>query len=533
MDENLIIIEPSGSKVGVDHVSSVLELIRKAGLFLPSECGGTGVCGKCQVRIQPSIRITDTEKYHINDEDLARGVRLACEHIAEAGWRITLAQTQSKVQILVRGGVKPTGFEIDESAPGSLGVAIDLGTTTVVCFLHDLTTGAQLNEVAVLNPQIAYGEDVVSRLEYAARGLEERATLTTLVREQIGNCILGLCSDRDFPISNVAQLAIVGNTAMQHLFLGLEIDSLIRAPFKPTLSESFTTSGIALSEDIRNSQVYVAPNIDGFVGGDTVGFILAHRLDAYEGTALGIDIGTNGEIVLSQKGQIYSCSTAAGSAFEGATIKQGMRAQEGAIDYVFIDDPDRAPRVSVIGDSIPRGLCGSAIVDVVAELRNIDIVTTTGKLGDSARITTLEDGLKTYRLLKEGECKAEHDITFTQKDIRQVQLAKAAIQAGTRILMKRTDVALRDLDAVFLAGAFGNYIRPASAHAIGLLPAVDSDKVIPVGNAAGDGAKRMVLSKKQRELAESIARKCNYINLATDSDFERVFIESTSLEPGF
>ena len=242
---------------------------------------------------------------------------------------------------------------------------------------------------------------------------------------------------------------------------------------------------------------------------------------------MAIDVGTNGEIVLISNGKIHACSTAAGSAFEGATISFGMRAQEGAIEYVSISDPDEPPDFATIGNASPIGLCGSGIVDVVAELRRCNIVSPDGRLRESGRTTSKDDKDFGFIVVDEEEHGSEKRILFTQKDIRQVQLAKAAIQAGTKVLMEFAGLKLSDVNSVLLAGAFGNYIRPASALRIGLLPPIDLTKIFQVGNTAGIGAKLMLVSEAMRDTAEYIAKTIVCINLAGHPSFESFFIEST------
>jgi len=285
--------------------------------------------------------------------------------------------------------------------------------------------------------------------------------------------------------------------------------------------------GIKLSD---SSELYLPPNIAGFVGGDTVGFILSQRLDQVDDVVLGIDIGTNGEIVLSDHGKMYCCSAAAGPAFEGSTILHGMRGQSGAIEYLSISEKDEKPEISIIGDSPPRGLCGSAIVDVVAELHRMGIVDDSGRMHKIAnRVCDDKKYGLSYEIVNTDETEEGNQILFTQKDVRQVQLAKAAIQAGVTILLDtiRKDVSM--IDRVLLAGAFGNYIRPESAIAIGFLPKVEVSKVIPVGNAAGEGAKGLLLSKKNRVLAEKLVTDTQYIELASQERFQEVFLKSISL----
>ncbi|MFX1560448.1 MAG: ASKHA domain-containing protein, partial [Promethearchaeota archaeon] len=256
---------------------------------------------------------------------------------------------------------------------------------------------------------------------------------------------------------------------------------------------------------------------------------LSQRLDTTDKSVLGIDVGTKGEIILSIEGELFCCSCAAGCAFEGATIRHGMRGQEGAIEHLSIFDPNKAPQFTVIGNTTPKGLCGSGIVDIVAELKTTGIIRPNGKMLESNRVIDLE-GEKAYIITRPGENNSEKLLSFTQNDVRQVQLAKGAILAGASILMKSAGIDVTDIDMVLLAGAFGTYIDPKSAMTIGLLPPVGLEKVIPVGNAAGEGAKRMLLSLKERTLVETVVERVKYVELMQYDNFTGIFARATILE---
>jgi uncharacterized 2Fe-2S/4Fe-4S cluster protein (DUF4445 family) len=437
---------------------------------------------------------------------------------------------QAESKILTDHAMAIEELTIDEEAPGTHGVAVDLGTTTVVAYLLDLSDGTQLGSAATLNPQIAYGEDIVTRITYAQQNENGSSFLQSKAVRSIEDLIQKMCSTSGITFADIGRISVVGNTAMHHMFLGLDTTSLGRAPYEPATVESCETTGSSIGfSNLPSTKVYCAPNIAGFVGGDTVAFILSQKFDLSEGIILGSDIGTNGEIVLSKSGELYCCSAAAGSAFEGATISQGMRGQEGAIEHVTIIDPSESPDIGVIGGGVPRGICGSGIVDVVAELLRHKVLDKNGVMHDTDRIIHNESSIPSYVLVETGEKNSDRQILFTQKDVRQVQLAKGAILAGASILMREADVTPSDIDAVYLAGAFGSYIDPRSAVSIGLLPSIDVNCVVQVGNAAGDGAKKMLLSSHQRETAEKIASTARYVELASDSQFETLFLRATLL----
>jgi len=526
---HVVAFEPSGYSVSVNSTTTILEAARSLGLFIPSDCGGQGTCGKCRVTFRPVSIPTEKDLRHLSPFEIATGFRLACEHVIDRRTWVTLPQTV-QAKILTSGKSKPMKRQRDPGLVGQKGVAIDLGTTTVVAYLMDLQTGVQLAQAATLNPQIAFGEDVMSRIDFATRAESGGAALRERILSCIDELVMQLLTIAAMSPKVVSRLSIVGNTAMHHLLLGLDVSTLGLAPYKPLMRHSVTSSVESLGlKSVGSAEAYIAPNIAGFVGGDAVGFILSQGLDSGKDTILGIDIGTNAEIVLAHNGKAVCCSAAAGPAFEGARITHGMRGQDGAIEHVHIDDPENPPDLFVIGDSPPQGLCGSGILDTVAELRRVGIIDRKGRMYPSARVNRGEQGLY-YVLTGSVDSDTESRIVFTQSDVRQVQLAKAAISAGTRVLMEVCGVRPADIDLLFLAGAFGNYLRPESALRIGLFPPIPVDRIVPVGNAAGEGAKRLLLSSRERAHAERLIDEVEYIELATHPSFAQMFMEATLLE---
>ena len=530
MSRKIVTFEPSGLRIEVNEIVTILDSARKIGLYLPSECGGKGTCGKCLVLVEPPPEPTEVDYTYISQSDLENGIRLACQHRIQRDMRVAMKQTTVPAKILIDGALSTEKWNIDTGLESQKGVAIDLGTTTIVAYLLDLETGIQIGHAACLNPQIMYGEDVMSRISYAAIEDGGAEVLRNLVVRRVEELILELAKSAGVNPEDLSRLTIVGNPAMHHLFLGLNTKPLGVAPYEPVIKNALNKSGEELGfTNIKKAGGYLAPNIAGFVGGDTAAFILSQRLDSTDKIVLGIDIGTNGEIVLSVKGELSCCSAAAGSAFEGATIRHGMRGQEGAIEYVSISDPNKAPEISVIGNIPPKGICGSGIVDIVSELKASGIIESSGRMLESSRVVDL-DGVKAYTIIRPGEDDSQQSIVFTQKDIRQVQLAKGAILAGASILMDSAGVNVKDIDMLVLAGAFGNYIDPKSALSIGLLPPVAIEKVNPVGNAAGEGAKRMLLSLRERELIEKVVERVNYLELAQYENFAQIFSRATILD---
>jgi uncharacterized 2Fe-2S/4Fe-4S cluster protein (DUF4445 family) len=442
--------------------------------------------------------------------------------------RVVITKQRGKVQILTEGVSRQEEWIPDSGGESRYGVAIDLGTTTIVAYLLALDSGVQISQVASLNPQVAFGEDVISRIVHATREENGQSELSNRVTTEIDSMIYSLIEGSGIEIETLTRMAIVGNTAMHHLLLRANVKSLGVTPYEPSIRDAVVTTGSELGLlSVPNAEVFLPPNIAGFVGGDTVGFILSQRLDLSDQIVVGIDVGTNGEIVLSNRGELSCCSAAAGPAFEGATIRYGMRGQEGAIEHVLIEDPEKPPEITIIGDVAPQGICGSGIVDAVAEMRRSGIINDTGGMqSTSPRVYRDDDFGLSYLLVEESA--VSRKISFTQKDVRQVQLAKAAIHAGITILLQEAGITASDIESVMLAGAFGSYIQPESALRIGLLPPVKREKIIQVGNAAGEGAKALLLSSEARKVANDFVSKIKYIELASHNDFQSIFIKSTN-----
>jgi uncharacterized 2Fe-2S/4Fe-4S cluster protein (DUF4445 family) len=431
----------------------------------------------------------------------------------------------------VTDGMALTGLAKADTATDMLGIAFDIGTTTVVGYLMDLGSGRELGVVSALNPQTKYGADVITRNAFASQKEHGLETLRDAIVEQL-NLLIGEAVEKaGVTREQVYTVSVVGNTTMHHLFLGISPKYLALAPYVPVIAAPLTVpaqeAGIAINAAGR---VCVLPNIAGFVGADTVGVILATDLDWSESVKLAIDIGTNGEIVLGSRDRLVACSAAAGPAFEGSQISCGMRGAIGAIDHVqFGEGID----YSVVGGGRPQGICGSGLLDAVAGLLAQGIIDHKGRLlppdmlGAQAarhndRIVTHE-GANALLLVDESETEHGRPILITQKDIREVQLAKGAIAAGIQILLDQLGVSYDDISEVLLAGAFGNYLDPRSACAIGLIPQALEGKIRPVGNAAGSGAKMALLSRSEYRRAGLIASMVEYVELSAYKNFVDIF----------
>ncbi|KGK87838.1 metal-binding protein [Desulfosporosinus sp. HMP52] len=434
----------------------------------------------------------------------------------------------------VLAGERLLAVEPGNTSRRCYGVAIDVGTTTVVAYLMDLISGALVNSGAVTNPQQVYGADVISRITHAASGKNQLGELQEKVIEALNSLIRKLCQESGIAKEEIYQAMVVGNTTMAHLFLGIDPTYLAPAPFIPVFRDAVDVQADELGLDIlATGRVSVLPNVAGYVGSDTVGVMLAAGADRLPGISLIVDIGTNGEIVLSGKGRILTCSAAAGPAFEGAEIKYGMRAAEGAIEGVRLGED---VELEIIGGGKPRGICGSGLIDAIAELHRAGVIGPTGRFAaESAQLEKLPPLLR--QRLRKGERASEfvlvwgkdsetgEDIILSQKDIREMQLAKGAIMAGIRILSLEMGINLQEIDRILLAGAFGNYIRKESAVEIGLLPSLPIEQIMSIGNAAGDGAKMALLSVEEYLRAESLAKRGEHVELSTRKEFQKEFLK--------
>lgn len=418
--------------------------------------------------------------------------------------------------------------------PRPLGLAVDLGTTKIAGYLIDLENGNTLASEGIMNPQISCGEDVISRLAYALEGNKNYLQITQAAVYGLNRLLQILQEKAGVKTEDVEDAVIVGNTAMHHLLLSLPISQLAEAPYVPAAVAPMEIKARDLGLNIApGALVYLMPPIAGFVGGDHVGMILGSRIDKTEEVTLGLDIGTNTEVVLARNGEMISCSCASGPAFEGAQIKYGMRAVAGAVKWVKLTDGGRRVLYKTIGEQPPLGICGSGILDAVAELYRHNVINENGMLNrNHPRVRTGEKNIYEFLLAPAEECSARNDLVITQKDISAIQLAKAAIASGTKLLLKEFNLRANDLKKVVVAGAFGTYLQLESAIAIGMLPNIPITRYRQVGNAAGAGARLALVSMAERKRAEKIARSVKYLELATQ-EFGSTFMEEIRFPGGF
>ncbi len=580
MADAVITFQPSGKRITFEKGRTLLEAARAAGIQLRSECGGTGSCGKCKVRISGYKHTEEEREYlFLTQAELRQGFHLACMALITDNLTVYVPEASllKKQRILVEGItrkitldsnvkkfflklVEPTlednrtdverikdsvtydiarisiealreiplvlreshfevtlvmvGDELVKCEKGDTtqklyGVAFDIGTTTVVGYLLDLNTGEQLAVCARMNPQISYGDDVISRINYG-QTKENLEKLSSSLRVCLMDIINELCSTADIEIEDVYELSIAGNAVMHHFFLNISPRSLAVSPYIPVVKEA-----LSITSNLYGKRMYVLPVIAGFVGADTVADLVAYPFE--DKLEMLIDIGTNCEVVLGNQDKVLACSTAAGPAFEGAHIEHGMRAAPGAIEMVSLDDE---VITHTIDDENPVGIAGSGLISATAEMLKWGIIDPSGRLQVSHKFA------KRIKGKDNTEFMLTDTISLTQKDLREIQLAKGAIFAAQRILLKAYGAELSDVKEMVLAGAFGNYIPKESAKMMGLIFDLPTERITSIGNAAGVGAKLCLLSLKERERAEILSHQVEYIELSSRHDFQGEFMDA-------
>ena len=584
-----VAFKPDGKRVIVHCGATILEAACRAGIILNTVCGRQGTCGKCKVKIEPDLREVSACQHKVKSDivviipqtsrfteqqilkngtgrqikikpavskkfvknipesvktlknSLRNGTR-HCKLTTEAKEQFKQLSTAPKAAALtavchskgIAGKYKIVSLEPGNTTDKLFGLAIDIGTTTVVGKLVDLVHGDCKATTAVLNPQSIHGDDVISRIAYA--NTEQNLTkLNKFIIECMNRLTARLCTTSGIQPQYIYEAVVVGNTPMSHIFLNFPVEQLGRAPYKAYSvdAQNRFAGDMALALNPA-ANIHTVENIAGFVGSDTTAAALAAGMASAEKTSLLVDIGTNGEIVLGTAGKLYAASCAAGPALEGARITQGGRAVAGAIQRLIVNGNDID--LDVIGGGSARTICGSGLIDAVAELLNLGVLDATGRFVQESRLEGKLPPAILERIIRDkagpafclawNREKGGQAVVLTQQDIREVQLAKGAIRAGITILLRKMGIEESQLEQVFLAGAFGNYIRPESAVRIGLLPPVPLERIHFVGNAAVSGAEMILLNSDYRTLAGKLARKIRYVEIANEPDFQNVFASS-------
>lgn len=604
------VLHPGGQAAEMKAVQgmSLLSLLRSGGFFLPSPCGGKGVCGKCKVLV---LSGADTlQQPYLNTKAVSAaewesGYRLSCRMKVLEDLTLSMPeQKEEGADILTSGSytvdlnpsvsvkeavlttpdlkdqtgdadrleqaltpariqspnllqqlpalLRANGFAVSAAVYGNTildvqgisgeracyGVAVDIGTTTIAGVLINLLNGREECVYSALNPQKLHGDDVITRIDYTLEHTEGLSVLKSLIREEIKKMLRHFTRETGIRQQNIYHMVLVGNTVMMHLFAGLPVRHIAVVPFVPVVSRSVELSAAELDIPIcPEGRITIAPMVAGYVGADTVAAILASGMHQRDKTALLIDIGTNGEIALGSRTGILACSTAAGPAFEGGHIRCGLGGVTGAINRITLQE--NRVELSTIGDAPAKGICGSGVVDGTAQLLKWRLLEPYGRLISGAEAADIAPDWAPRMVEAEGKPAflvaaqqegAAADIVITQKDIREIQLAKGAIAAGIRILLDEMGIGLEDIDQVHLAGGFGNYIDYDHAVEIGLLPKALRDRILPIGNGALTGAKMILLNHECKKQAEAIKALIRYIELSSRADFQTLFVQYMTFE---
>jgi uncharacterized 2Fe-2S/4Fe-4S cluster protein (DUF4445 family) len=449
--------------------------------------------------------------------------------LRKGNWTVTAAIRMEREILAVFPG------EVEES----YGLAIDVGSTTVAGYLCSLKTGKLIATGSLMNPQVTYGDDVIARISYVIDNPDGMKKMRGSIIDALNHLIRIVTGDHGLSPADILEITLVGNTAMHHLFLGIDPRALGFSPFTPAVHRSLDVKARDLGLEAHPAaNVHILPVEAGFVGADNVGVLIAEEPYRQDEMVLIIDVGTNGEMVLGNRDRLLSASCATGPALEGAHIRFGMRAAPGAIERIRIDPETREVSFKIIGGDRwrpefritgARGICGSGIIDGVAELYRAGIIDQSGRFRTDSATTRLRlnDGKPEFVIAWPEETSLGEAITISQQDVRSVQLAKGALYTGAKLMMKRLGIA--KLDRVVLAGAFGSYIDKKSAMILGMFPDCDLDRVSSVGNAAGDGARIALLNRDKRLEADTVARQVEYLELTLEKEFQQEFMAAMSI----
>jgi len=591
-----IIILPYSIKIRARKEESILSALRKSGITIDALCGGRGLCGKCRIRVVKGETNSPTSnEVRILGDLIKNGWRLACQVMPKSDLEVevpsfkgqildwapkmkfpldpaitlipienirreppsnldtllkelkTLGITNVHISLqaiknlvlLSRMGIQGNivynrdyneiiDIKTDEAC---YGLAIDLGTTTIVISLVNLRNGVILDTISEYNGQITYGRDIISRIGYAMTARDGLLRLHRAMLETINKLLVTIFKKNNVEERAVYEVAAAGNTVMSLLFLGLPPHNLGSAPFEPPFLGGYTITNDRIGLKINpDAKIHLLPVLGGYVGGDVVGDIISSGMLNDE-VALLIDLGTNGEVVLKKAEIIYVTSCAAGPAFEGVGISSGMMAIEGAIERIRLKE-ELEPEYSVIGGGRARGICGSGLIDILAEMVRHSIIDKQGRIKevDNPRIRRNKKGSLEFVIEWKEATAVGKDIVVTQQDVRQLQLAKAAIKTAYKILLNKTNTRAEELKAVYVAGGFGNFLNKENALLVGLVPKVDISKVKFIGNGSLAGARMFLLSRKVRSRVRELLKNVIHISLHEEPNFRRLFIESLFFE---
>lgn len=524
-------VRQTGKRICCGEGSNLLQVLLEEGVFVDNPCGGKGICGKCKVKIWSGdvSPVTETERKHLTCEEQDAGIRLSCLVEVFGEVEIELLKKERRHRVLTKGYMPDFDREFRREG---YGVAVDIGTTTVVAALVNLTDGEELADASMINAQKHYGLDVLTRITYEYEHPDDGAQrLKEAIVNSLNSMIGEVCAEAGIGRELIREIDVAANCTMMHMLLGVDARPIGRAPYKPNFLEARRVKaaevGLMAGE---GADLYCLPHVSAYVGADIVAGAYVCGLQKEKGNVLFLDIGTNGEIVLASGGRLISCSCAAGPALEGMNISCGMRAAEGAIEDIVIRGS--GVEYAVIGQqgegAEAAGLCGSGILSAVKELLEAGLVKKTGVFIKKEKLS--EEDYR-YPLIRVNGTKREFlisekpEIVVTQDDVRQVQLAKGAILSGITALLKEADIAVADLDKVMIAGQFGAHLPAESLIRTGILPGIEADKLVYVGNSSKTGAYMTLLSPKVKEQMEELAAGIEYIELAETEGYDRLFSE--------
>ncbi|MBN2369568.1 MAG: DUF4445 domain-containing protein [Vicinamibacteria bacterium] len=468
-------------------------------------------------RLRQSLPMADDERMKLTFD---RGALSQLPVVLrKGGWHVRVVMKGAEVIAVLPVGVAP------------LGLAVDVGTTKLAAYLVDLESGETLAAMGVMNPQIAYGDDVIARIASAMAGEAQGLELHRVLVEGLDGLAGDLCVQAGRDRGDVVEAVLAGNTCMQHLALGLPVSSLGLAPYVPVLSESYDLKARDLGAHwAPGASVHFLPSVAGFVGADHVAMILATAIHQSAEITLGLDIGTNTEIILAAGDRLLSCSCASGPAFEGAHIRDGMRAAPGAVERVRLGSGATGDfsivEYQTIEDAPPVGICGSGLIDGVAVMLRAGVLRENGAMRSGHPRVRGSGRMAEFLLVPAGEREAPRDVAITRKDVQEVQLAKAAIRAGIEALLENAGLDAGRIERVVVAGAFGTYLDVDSALAIGMFPPLSRDRFVQAGNAAGTGSRMALVSRRCREAARDIASRIVYVELTMHPRFVELYAKA-------
>ena len=518
---------------------------------------GPGVVGMGRVTLDSGIRkqvvkvsLPREEHHQISDlEQLAAALGVTPTDVGLAvlqGLPAALRDDPAGVTVTTfappggRGSERVVAVERGDTAGMKFGLAVDIGTTSVVSTLIELDSGEQLASVSSLNPQAVFGGDLMSRIAFAQFDPGNLRKLHTRIIGLLNRHIEETCRQSGVLAKWIYKVVVVGNTCMHHLLLGIDPSFVGLAPYAPVMRHALVLPARELFLKVApEARVCLLPLVAGFVGADAVAVALATRIYESAAIRIAVDIGTNGEVILGSRDRLWACSAPAGPALEGAQIRHGMRGALGAIDRVTVDDDIH---VHTIGEADPLGICGSGLIDLLAGLLDTGVIDWTGLIRVEAREAlppklrervVMRGEERQVIVLRPGEAGARQEVVLTQDDVRQVQLAKGAIASGVAMLQHVASVSDETVAELMLAGGFGNYVSISSALRIGLIPPLPKEKIRYVGNAASLGAQLCLVSETERQRAESVAARIEHVSLAAHPDFERIFVDAMNFpRPG-